>query len=221
MATGIHLHISYGGGLTDPVLDPIVTGTSAEYRDTLHALAVLLDRLASGDCPASTIQLSLAPTAPVNASATATCASVIAGNTLVIGGTTLTAVANNTASPTTAQFRIGTSNAECAANICQAINNNTTIRSKVYATVAAAVVTITAKDPGQAGNAITLTQGGGTITVTGGGTLGSGAGNDGAPYWEANGASTVSSIGGTTYETTANRPFKPSTGVGLITFTTP
>ena len=215
---GFHLHISYPGTNQDVHQEAIRWKTAAEYRDILANVAAFIERLSAGEGGVSAVQLSFSPTAPVNASATATCASVIAGNTLVIGGTTLTAVAQATASPTTVQFRIGTDDATCATNICQAINNNATIRSKVYATVAAAVVTIKAKDPGQAGNAITLTQGGGTITVTGGGVLASGAGNDGAPYWVANGASAVATQGGAAAAPTG-LSFGP-TGTGLITFTT-
>ena len=210
MAIGLHLNISYAGTLGDAKIQEMFR-TAVTYRDILTRLAEFLEQASEGGGKPCTVQFSIAPTAPVNATATATCASVIAGNTLVIGGTTLTAVANNTAAPTTAQFRIGTSDTECATNICQAINNNATIKGKVYATTAAAVVTIKAKSPGAAGNAITLTSGGGTITVTGSGFLASGAGNDGNPNWTAGGASTVATMQVVPFSTTKG---------GLVTFVT-
>lgn len=142
-----------------------------------------LDKIQAGGLPGNvSISVQLGGTVGVQASATATCASVIATDTIVVGGTTLTAVANS-ATPTSAQFRIGTGggatqNAQCAANIASAINANSTISKLVSATSSAAVVTITALAAGIVGNKITLTATGGTITCTGSGNLASGAGDD-------------------------------------------
>ena len=91
---------------------------------------------------------------------------------LAKSGTTLAngaAIANNT-------FDFAGTDATTAAALAAAINASTTAAvQKVVATVSSNVVTITAKVAGAGGNAITLTSVGGTITVTGGGTLASGS----------------------------------------------
>ena len=92
----------------------------------------------------------------------ATFASVVATDTLVIGGVTLTAVNSGA---TSVQFNVGATDTITAANAATAINALTTVNKKVYATSSGAVVTITALVPGTVGNAITTTAGGGTITV--------------------------------------------------------
>ncbi len=160
--------------------------TTSEPKSFLTNLIKWLEKIQSGGEPGNvSLSVQLGGTAAVRASSTATCASVVATDTIVIGGTTLTAIAN-AGTPTSAQFRIGTGggagqNAMCAANIAAAINANTTINKLVYATSAAAVVTITALQAGAVGNKITLTSTGGTITVTGSGFLASGAGDDAVP----------------------------------------
>lgn len=94
------------------------------------------------------------------------------GATLAVSGATLAngaAASNNT-------FDFAGSNTTTAASLAAAINASTTTAVKqVSATSALAVTTITAKVGGVAGNAITLTQVGGTITLTGAGFLASGA----------------------------------------------
>lgn len=97
------------------------------------------------------------------ASGTATFASVIATNTLVIGGVTITAT--NSASPTSTQFTVGASDTITASNAVNTINALTTLNKVVQATSSAAVVTIFSLIPGTIGNLITLSAGGGTITV--------------------------------------------------------
>lgn len=98
----------------------------------------------------------------VYATGTATCASVIATNTLVIGGVTLTAV---NSAPTSAQFVRSATNAVTAANIVTTINALTTLNKVVQATSSGGVVTIASLVPGTIGNLITLSSTGGTITV--------------------------------------------------------
>lgn len=111
----------------------------------------------------------------VYATGTATFASVIATNTLVIGGVTITAVNSG---PTSVQFAVGATDTITAANAVTTINALTTMNKNVYATSSGAVVTIVSLHPGTIGNLITLSAGGGTITVaaalTGGtdGTIG-------------------------------------------------
>lgn len=98
----------------------------------------------------------------VYATGTATLASVVATNTLVIGGVTLTCVNSGA---TSVQFNKGTTDTLTAVNLAAAINALTTINKVVQATSAAAVVTIASLIPGTIGNLITLSAGGGTITV--------------------------------------------------------
>lgn len=111
----------------------------------------------------------------VYASATATLASVVATDTVVIGGVTLTCVNSGA---TSVQFNKGTTDTLTAVNLAAAINALTTVNKVVQASSAAAVVTISCIYPGTIGNLVTTTAGGGTITIaatlTGGtdGTLG-------------------------------------------------
>ena len=99
------------------------------------------------------------------ASGTATCASVVNANTITIAGTVLTAT--NSATPTNAQFTVGANNNATAANLAAANNLNTTLINTVFANVATNVVTIFCRVPGLIGNLVTLTQTGGTISLSG------------------------------------------------------
>jgi hypothetical protein len=107
----------------------------------------------------------------VSASGTATFSTVVAGNTVVVGGVTFTG--SNTASGAV-QFLTGTTDALSAASLAAVINANTTANKLVKATSSANVVTITAVVPGPGGNFITLTATGVPIVVTGAGFLASG-----------------------------------------------
>lgn len=98
----------------------------------------------------------------VYATGTATFASVVATNTLVIGGVTITAVASGA---TSVQFNVGASNTITASNAVNTINALTTINKVVQATSAAGVITIASLVPGTIGNLITLSTNAGTITV--------------------------------------------------------
>jgi len=107
------------------------------------------------------------PSANVFATATAQCTSVIATNTLVANGLTYTGIDGN---PTTdAQFSVDTSDTLCAKSLARAINND--IRSgtlkDVSATSSGDTVTLTTTQTGYLGNTVTLTQTGGTITLSG------------------------------------------------------
>ena len=98
----------------------------------------------------------------VYAKVTATLASVVATNTIVIGGVTLTCVNSGASS---VQFNKGTTDTLTAVNLAAAINALTTINKVVGATSSGAVVTIYSLYPGTIGNLITTTATGGTITV--------------------------------------------------------
>jgi hypothetical protein len=111
-------------------------------------------------------------TAAVAASATATFSTVVAGNTVTIGGVTFT----GSDTPTTGvQFLTGATDTLSAASLASKINANTTANKLVIATASGAVVTLKALSGGPQGNFITLTAVGVPITVTGSGFLASGS----------------------------------------------
>jgi len=98
----------------------------------------------------------------VYATVNATFASVVATDTLVIGGVTITCVNSGA---TSVQFNKGATDTITAANAATTINALTTMNKMVYATSSGAVLTISSLYPGKIGNLITTTAGGGTITV--------------------------------------------------------
>lgn len=98
----------------------------------------------------------------VYATGTAVCASVIATDTLVIGGVTLTA---DNSTQGNATFVRSTNNTTTATNLTTCINANTSLDQLVQASSSGATVTIVCLVPGTIGNLVTLSAGGGTITV--------------------------------------------------------
>lgn len=106
------------------------------------------------------------------ATGTATLASVADSDTIVVGGTTLTAKTTPSGS---SQWKRGVSNTADAAALAACINANTTTNKIVRATSSGAVVTITSLYPGPIGNLVTLSQTGGTMTLSPATALGSGA----------------------------------------------
>jgi phage tail sheath gpL-like len=117
----------------------------------------------------------------LKATGTVTCASVDAGDTVTIDGRVYTAIANGATPANSAEFSVSTTNTLCAANLVAAIiaseKNDTT--SKVTASNAAGVVTITARAEGTGGNAITLTSSDGTDLAVSGATLSGGSATGG------------------------------------------
>lgn len=95
---------------------------------------------------------------PVAASATITQVSAVNGNTVTIGGVTLTAGT---------EWSVAGTDDENATALAVAINANATLNKGIIATAAANVVTITALQAGAAGNLITLSRVGAPITVSG------------------------------------------------------
>jgi hypothetical protein len=150
----------------------------------MQRLQNYLDKIQAGAVAGNVnVDVHLAGTAGVKASATATCAAVQANDTVTIGGLALTALADN-GTPTAVQFKIGsgggaTQNGQCATNLAAAINANTTLNKFVSASASAAIVTITALNQGVVGNKVTFVSSNGTrLEVTGSGYLASGAGDD-------------------------------------------
>jgi len=112
---------------------------------------------------------------------TITCvvASAVAGDTVTIAGEVFTAIAN-TASPTnTNQFRIGTTNAELAANLAAAINASAIAGGIVAATVASNVITLTSRFRGLYGNGVTQATSRPAAFTLSAGTLASGTASTG------------------------------------------
>lgn len=99
---------------------------------------------------------------------TLTCASVIVGDTVTVRGHKYTGVAVvdfQTAKFDT--FSIGANNNECATNLAASINGREGSKGDVItATVASAVVTVTHSEMSIKGNTVTLTQTGGTISLS-------------------------------------------------------
>lgn len=95
----------------------------------------------------------------VSASGTVTLANVSAADTVTINGTTFTGV---TSGATGAQFNTGGTDSADADSLVTAVNAHTTVGALVTATNANGVVTLTAKNGGVEGNAITLASSNGT-----------------------------------------------------------
>ena len=151
-------------------LESFTGGTSRSHkkRDVSRGFINVLRGLMSG----SSRGYSRFCVASAAAKTTATLASVIQNDTIVIAGVTLTA--RTSAANGTTQFTRGVSNTADAASLAACIMANTTLNKIVRATSAAAVVTITCLYPGPIGNSVTVTQTGGTITL-GAAALASGA----------------------------------------------
>ncbi len=96
-------------------------------------------------------------TADVQATGTFTGSSVVATNTVVINGTTLTCVNSGA---TTEQWNKGADDTATMAALASKINGHATLSLLVSASAALSVCTITALDPGPAGNAISTTASG-------------------------------------------------------------
>lgn len=96
-------------------------------------------------------------------------AAASANDTVLINGVTFTAVASGA---TGNQWNIGTTATQTATNLAAAINASVTalVQNYVTATSAAGVVTVTASDPGEMGNCMTIAKGtdvGAVDTVSG------------------------------------------------------
>lgn len=155
---------------------PALTGTNAQFNKA--ALAGLIADLSlmvlSGQSQAGVGNTDLEfQGSGTRASRTVTVGTVVNGNTLVVNGVTLTAA---TAPAGASQWAISAtagSNAACAAALLACINSPTApagILGVVRAYIDPAtptIVTIECIYPGTIGNTITLTQTGGTLTVSG------------------------------------------------------
>jgi len=121
--------------------------------------------------------------AAVKSNGTVTCAAVVAADTVTVNGLVYTAVAGVKADNT--EFSIDTGNNETATDLADSITNDTRVGTESLdqdAVSAAAVVTISAKLFGAAGNTITLVSSTGVRLAVSGATLASGVDGTSAPY---------------------------------------
>ena len=158
--------------------DTIIAGLSLEGRN-------LLARNKCGDIVYRVLGWQLGRGGYVDDSSTAVAASQTVtvtnqpavGNTLVVGGVVLTAVASGANLIT--QFNIGVDQSATAANVIATLSGNPLLSPFFAATAAGPVIDLTASEPGGMGNFVTLAQTGVAFTF-GGPTLAGGAGSTGA-----------------------------------------
>lgn len=125
----------------------------------------------------SQIEMVTSSTNLVRASGTVTVASISAGDTITINGTTLTSSATPSGQ---SQFLSTGSDTVVAAAIVTCINAHTSLTGIVTATSSAGVVTVSAAVKGLIGNCITLASSNGVRLAVSGSRLASGAGMDGS-----------------------------------------
>jgi phage tail sheath gpL-like len=128
---------------------------AADGKICMVKLATYLTSLAGG-IESANVELALAAGV---ASGTVTLASVNVSDTVTIDGVVFTAVASGA---TGAQFNQGGTDTADAASLVTAINANSTLDGRVIATSSLGVVTITALEPGELGNSISLASSNGT-----------------------------------------------------------
>jgi hypothetical protein len=105
---------------------------------------------------------------PVQATIAATGTSVVATDTIVIAGVTLTCVNSGA---TANEWNKGASDAATMANLVSKINGHATLSLLVTTAVTSgSTISITAAKPGILGNAITVSSSGGTIAFAGSAT---------------------------------------------------
>ena len=146
--------------------------TLATRNKSMVNASNLLNQIASGMI-ISSVDVNVAAADPVAASVTATLTSC-ATDTITILGITLTGSSTPTG---IAQFETDGDNTADAAALAACINAHTTLKTLVYATSAAAVVTISCLVKGIIGNYLpAVTETGSTIVVGNSGVWAGGAG---------------------------------------------
>lgn len=145
---------------------------TSDPRGQCRALHHFFQRAMSGDESCSFyVQTSASEQVRATNTLTLTYASISNSDTVVIAGTTLTCVTGTPAGP---QFKKQTDATVTAANLVAAVNANTTLNKKMFATSALGVVTLTLLTPGSIGNQATLV--GSSGMVVGAATFANGAG---------------------------------------------
>lgn len=146
---------------------------SSEPRKVATALSNFF-QAAAGGLENCSISVQSSATDPVRSSGAATVvyATLIATDTVTIGGQVLTCV---TGTPTTAQYKKEVDGPTTAVNLAAAINAHATLSQMVSATSSASVVTVTANVAGVIGNIVGLVSSGLGVTMSAA-VLASGAG---------------------------------------------
>tara|TARA_R110002126_G_scaffold42101_2_gene122014 strand:- start:12939 stop:13472 length:534 start_codon:yes stop_codon:yes gene_type:complete len=150
----------------------------SQNRENLKRIASYIEKIATGKINAS-VDISDSATAPVAASGTLTLVSAIATDVAVIGTETFTA----TSTPTLENhWEIdGADDTADALSLATAINAHSVTGLNYIATVAAGVVTITARMKGSFGNELSISSVDSTITASGAFLTGGTGGGEDAP----------------------------------------
>lgn len=149
----------YHAGLWRRFMAVMVGGAMAATKTTKVEFVQATDASGTGAKAVTGAEASVTANTAVTA-ATLTCASVVAGNAVTINGLTFTGGAADDLPNRV--FAVGADNNACAANLAAAINHATAGVPGVTASANAAVVTLTATEPGE--TTITITDAAGTIT---------------------------------------------------------
>jgi len=159
--------------MTQAVLQQKYQKPVNQVREEALALSHLFRKLASLH-ERGEVTVQTGASAPVAASGTITLANVSADDTIVIGATTLTAKASPSGEN---QFSQAGTDSVDAAGLVTKINAHSVLSLLVFASAVNAIVTVTALQKGNDGNAIPLTSSNGTrLAVSGSGFLASGTG---------------------------------------------
>lgn len=174
------LNVIVSSDETEALLTQLLVPSSTKPKEAALGLSRFFKDIAHGRYR-GTVYVGTDDALAVRASATITCASVNAADTVTIAGVELT---GDDTPEGDDQFSSGGTNAVDAASLAAVINAHPVLSTIVAATVPAssAVVTVTCLTPGIIGNYLTLVSSNGTrLAVTGSGYLASGTGgNDGA-----------------------------------------
>ena len=147
--------------------------SSTADQEGMRGIVRLLEACQGGYSHAA-VDVQYSTSAPVAASATVTCASVAADDTVTLGGVTLTAKASPAGE---AQWDQSGNDTADGAALAACINAHSTLSKQFSASAAAGVVTITCLVKGVVGNACSLVTSNGTrLAATGSGWLAGGTG---------------------------------------------
>ena len=136
---------------------------NADKKEFMNRLINFLSSTAAGVEKGAIVE---AAVNVVKASGTAALASVSAADTITIDGVVLTAVSGT---PSADEFDISGTDTAAGDSLVSAIAANATLDGRVTASNSAGTVTITALDPGELGNSISLAEStsGARITLSG------------------------------------------------------
>lgn len=142
------------------ITSPTVTANSSTFSNDTGDKYLIANRIADhiggmcGGVRAGTMDLQVnGGSTGVKASGTVTFSSLANNDTVTVGGVTFTA---KTSGATGAQFNLGASDSDAAANFAAVVNSNATTQGMVTASATGAVTTVTALPYGTIGNLVSL-----------------------------------------------------------------